>query len=177
MHRVQGEGIIRAITICNPYPSLIFLPESDPRHKRVENRHYSLGSFTGPLLIHAGKSREFLDDVDSFYYDPNYGIPESEMVFGAIVGVVELAGTVALLQGGKVPEAARHRWPWLETHRHKEGPYCLILENPRKFAKPIPYRGMQGLYSIPDDVHTFNAKATLRPTTLVRDSILNLPPA
>ena len=144
---------MKCLTICQPYPTLIFLPESDFRHKRVENRHYWPFSYRGTLLIHAGKSRAFLDDVDSFH-DPNYGIPLEEMVFGAIVGVVNLAGVVELLQGGRVPEAARHRWPWLESHRHKEGPCCLILENPRKFAKPIPYRGAQGLFNVPDDLIT-----------------------
>ena len=142
---------MKTLTICQPYPTLIFLPESDPRHKRCENRQYFPFGYRGPLLIHAGKSREWLDDVDSFN-DPNYGIPESDMVFGAIIGVVELTGVVTLLQGGKLPEAARHRWPWLETHRHKEGPYCVILENPRKFKTPIPYRGAQGLFNVPDDV-------------------------
>ena len=93
---------MKCLTICQPYPSLIFLPEFDPRHKRIENRQYWPFRYTGTLLIHAGKSREWLDDVDSFS-DPNYGIPIEEMVFGAIVGVVHLAGVVRCYRADAFP--------------------------------------------------------------------------
>lgn len=51
---------MKALTICQPYAALICLPSTDWRHKRVENRKW-FTSYRGPLLIHAGKSRDWLE--------------------------------------------------------------------------------------------------------------------
>ncbi|MGO9111202.1 MAG: hypothetical protein ACLP9L_18410, partial [Thermoguttaceae bacterium] len=43
-------------------------------------------------------------------------------------------------------------WPWLETHVHCEGPYCLIFEDAFRFSLPVPFRGMPGLFDVPAGV-------------------------
>jgi hypothetical protein len=50
-------------------------------HKRVESRTWGR-THRGPLLIHAGKSRRWLDSWD-------WPMPEG-LVYGALIGVVDL---------------------------------------------------------------------------------------
>lgn len=141
---------MRALTICEPFASLICLPDDDPRMKRVENRGWAT-KYRGPLLIHAGKNRQWLCTCRS------NGIPESDLTFGAILGIAELRDCVTLLPHNSdaakmIPVAAHIRWPWLATHRHTEGPVCLVLQEVRRFKKPIPWNGKQGLFEIPDEI-------------------------
>lgn len=141
---------MKALTICQPYPYLIFLPESDPRRKRVENRRWAT-SYRGPLLIHAGKSREWLNLDEEEICDETFKIPLKEMVFGAIVGVVDVVDCFELDEGLSRAEAYVRR-PWLADHGHCEGPFCHVYANCRRFAKPIPYRGAQGFFDVPDEL-------------------------
>ncbi len=136
---------MRAITICQPYAELIIAGK-----KRVENRtwpkcglDYIVICSNGPLLIHAGKSREWLDTWHT--------LPD-RMDFGAIIGMVELAGIVHR-DSTLAPK-------WFEYHEHVEGPVCWILKNPRRFVEPIPYRGQQRIWQVPDEIY---APANLLP--------------
>lgn len=146
---------MKALTICQPYATLICLPESDPRHKRVENRTWPT-RHRGPLAIHAGKSLAWLDHEDA-------ADVFEVMPFGAIVGVAELVGCfgVTLARVGKgrgrklvpvAPADALATWPWLRGHRHVEGPVCWVLQNVRPLARPVPWKGRQGLWDVPDEV-------------------------
>lgn len=131
---------MKALTICQPYAELIMRGE-----KLVENRTWPT-RYRGPLLIHAGKSRNWLSE-------DNYGIPISEMDFGFIVGVVKLVDCVDIVGGSSLSKMhIFHRWPWLDEHIHAEGPWCWILDGVQRFQRPITYRGAQGLFEIPTEV-------------------------
>ncbi|MFP4145888.1 MAG: ASCH domain-containing protein [Phycisphaeraceae bacterium] len=119
----------KALTICQPYAHLIMAGE-----KLVENRTWPT-RYRGPLVIHAGKSRAWLDSWDQ-------PVPE-DMPFGAVVGWVRLVDCVRL--GGELPE----KLAWLREHEHASGPWCWVLADPHPAPKPLPYRGRQGLYEIP----------------------------
>ena len=72
-----------ALTVCQPYASLIVgwpgIAVEDV--KRVENRGWRT-SYRGPLLIHAGKSTDYLD---------TWGGPTpAEMPMGVILGSVDI---------------------------------------------------------------------------------------
>lgn len=138
---------MKALTVCEPYASLICLPDDDDRRKRVENRRWSWG-YRGDLLIHAGKSVAFIDDEMSEAWPEGYELAKSDLVFGAILGVCRIVACPNMedIRGPKVPDAMA----WLRDHAHAEGPYCFVLEDVRRFAKPIPYRGQQGPFEIPD---------------------------
>lgn len=149
---------MRCLTVCNPYSHLICLPDDDPRRKRVENRPWRT-SITGELLIHAGKSRSWL-------HGDNYGIPLSEMVFGAIIGICWLEGCAKITPkyqsngdtitkvrlGNLLTDADKARWPWLEYDEHAHGDYGLILSRCKRFPQPIEYRGAQGFFDVPRNV-------------------------
>lgn len=42
--------------------------------------------------------------------------------------------------------------PDLDFGDYTPGRFMIRAENPRRFAKPIPWRGAQGLFDVPDDV-------------------------
>lgn len=139
---------MKAITICQPYPELILRGD-----KRVENRN-QFWRYRGPILIHAGKSREWLRLNERGTVD-QFGIAVAQMTFGAIVGLCDIVDCVRPIRYitepyqrriaifGKQVEA---KYPWLADHVHAEGEYCLILDNVRRFEQPIPARGMLGLW-------------------------------
>ena len=102
--------------------------------KRVENRTWGT-AHRGPLLIHAGVSRGRLGAYGTGEPD------EKRLTFGAILGVVDLVDVV---------ELARISGP-LKAHRFAEGPVCWVLENPRRFRRPVPLKGRVGLFKPPAD--------------------------
>jgi len=140
---------MKALTICQPYASLIMGWKGmlEEIRKRVENRVWRC-HHSGPLLIHAGKSRKFL----SSWAGP---VP-AEMPFGAILGIADVVDCIPYTPESRMPhhgrrfsESSRQKYPWLFNHMHLSGPYCIILENPVRYATPIPYTGRQGLFNVP----------------------------
>jgi hypothetical protein len=140
---------MQGITICQPYAHLICLPESHPEHKRVENRTWYT-RYRGPLLIHAGKSHAWLEpDEDDPTLDA-YGLKIADIAFGAIVGRCDLVDCCHI----DAIKARKYdlKYPWLRQHQHTEGPYCFVLANVVALATPIPFRGAQGFFSVPESV-------------------------
>ena len=130
-----------ALTVCQPYASLIVGWPNMPAAiaKRVENRTRRF-SHRGPLLIHAGKSRDWLNTWS--------GPPPPRMDFGALLGIAEVVACLSIQRIARIDPA--HPFFWIRDHAHTEGPFCLILEQVRRFPFPIPYRGHQGLFQVPD---------------------------
>jgi hypothetical protein len=125
---------MKAITICQPYAWLFTLPATDGRHKRVENREWYT-NYRGPLLIHAGKSRSWLDTWDDITPRETAGL-----IYGAIVARARLGGCVTLnalrdmIRGGAAAASI-----------HAEGPFCWILTEVSPIA-PVYCSGKQGLW-------------------------------
>jgi hypothetical protein len=126
---------MKALTICQPYASLIIRGD-----KRVENRTWPT-SHRGPIYIHAGKSRQWFDDAQLIH---EFGrMPP----FGAVVGIADLVDCVTL---GRIDMGDfDKKYPWLRGHEHANGPWCWILANVVPIG-PWPYRGAQGLFEIND---------------------------
>ena len=125
---------ITALTIYQPWAWAIM---EGP--KRFENRSW-YSRHRGPLLIHAGKSRKSLGAIQ-FLRDAGHQCPdESDLVFGAILGVVGQVGCVR-------PSAAI-----CEGDIFAEGPWCHVYRHPRKLSEPVQYRGQQGYFQVPADV-------------------------
>lgn len=121
---------MKCLTICQPYAELIASGQ-----KLIENRTWPT-NYRGPLLIHAGKSRKWLCT-----YSP---LPK-RMEFGAIVAVVRLVTCLPLkdvIHDDSLMHDVRYR-------HYVEGPYCWVLSDVRRLKVSIPYRGLQGLFSVP----------------------------
>jgi hypothetical protein len=127
-----GDPPMNALTIHNPWATWIV----DGR-KGVENRGFPT-KVRGRIVIHAGaRSGAARWAVDRA---PDGGpIPaEDAMTYGAILGVVDIVDCVRFAD-----LAPAQRTPW------HAGPWCWLLANPLRFARPIPMRGQQGFYPIP----------------------------
>jgi hypothetical protein len=118
------------------------------REKRVENRQWPT-AYRGALLIHAGKSREWLELDDQKLFDEFYNIPLAQMQFGFIIGVAQLRGCIHWNRGIRPYPVIMEAWPWLPNHEHTEGPFCWILEDAFRFSVPVPWRGFPGLFDVP----------------------------
>lgn len=130
---------MKALTICQPYAELILRGE-----KRVENRTWAVSTAQRPLplIIHAGKSRAWFDDDAQLIRE--FGVMPP---FGAIVGtatVIDCVRSADVIMGDY-----KDQYPWLLDHEHMHGPWCWILADVERVS-PIPYRGAQGLFDIPD---------------------------
>lgn len=124
---------MQALTVCQPYAELIARGD-----KPIENRTWST-PFRGKLLIHAGKSRGWMDDADA------YGLRETDLVFGAIVATARLVA--CLRQGSPWPPL----YAELQAHEHANGPWCWILEGVQRLRRPVYCPGAQGLWVPFDD--------------------------
>lgn len=126
---------MKCLTVCQPFASLIANP---PHVKRVENRRWATG-YTGPLAIHAGKSRQWLDCW------PVEQRPDP-MPFGALVAVARLVGCVHIdaIRSGRMAKSLQ----WLRDHEHAEGPWCWVLRNIKPLPEPIRCGGRQGLWTL-----------------------------
>ena len=149
---------MKALTICQPYAELIARGE-----KEIENRTWAT-SYRGPLAIHAGKSKAWLDPEDRTHYPG--------MVFGAVVALATLRGCIRIED---LPLEYR-------GSAHANGPWCWILIDVRRI-EPVPCKGAQGLWDweppralSPDFISTVPPTAGTRALTLdvLREAAANL---
>lgn len=133
----KGSRRMKALTICQPYAELIARGA-----KRVENRRWPT-DYRGPLAIHAGKSKEWLEVGDGLV-DETYGIALAEMSFGAVVAIAELVACIHV-DAIRSPLFVHPDVAWLKTHEHTEGPWCWVLDDVRR-VDPIPASGQQRLW-------------------------------
>jgi len=114
---------MKALTICQPYAELIARGD-----KVIENRTWER-PYRGPLAIHAGKTRTWMDEGD----DERYPV----MVFGAIIAIATLVDVVRL---NDLPEHLR-------DNEHANGPWCWLLRDVRRIT-PIAMDGKLGLWYV-----------------------------
>ena len=133
---------MKAISLWQPWASAIVLGL-----KRIETRGWAT-SHRGPLAIHAAK--RWTPDERDFcrHFARVHGRPELlDPPRGALIGVVDL---VAALPSEALEEGLS------ETERdlgnYGPGRFGWVLEDVLAFRAPIPYRGMQGLFNVPDEV-------------------------
>ena len=129
---------MRALSIHQPWAWAIL-----QAGKTVENRTWST-KYRGPSLVHASKCRASYDQEKPLDWKAMYGVelpPWEELVTGAVVGVVDLVDCVS-------PTSSRaiRLNPWTE------GPVCWVLANPRPLPQPVPFRGAQLLFEVPDEL-------------------------
>jgi hypothetical protein len=137
---------LRVLTVRQPWAWAIVHGGKD-----VENRTRNLaGGYRGPVAIHAGLAKYEQDNEASHAHRAAHGSEVgTEIVFGAVIGVVDLidshwsGGDYALHEAGWTPCQHHHcysqGWAWA-GHQH------LVLSNPRPLAAPIPATGRLGLW-------------------------------
>ncbi len=113
-----------ALTVCQPWAYAIIHGGKD-----VENRSWPT-SYRGLLAIHAGKSRSWLDP-DCPMPDGTDHPPLDKLVFGAVIGIVELVDCLPIRRCKSI---------WAE------GPWCWVLRNARSI-EPVLASGQTRLWT------------------------------
>ncbi len=132
-----GGLILRALTLWQPWAWAVARAG-----KPVENRTWHPPPDVTHLAIHAGKT-----------FDPHAAedicdalglgtLPLEARTHGAVVAVVRLAGCVH--DAAELPEDLQFWW---------SGPHGLRLANVQPLEEPVPCRGAQGLWILPDNAH------------------------
>jgi hypothetical protein len=120
---------MKALSVRQPWAWLIL------HGKDIENRNWPT-KYRGPLLIHASMKYDYEGAGWVKENFPKIKLPSlfmGEVTTGAILGKVEVVDCVA---------ASKSKWFF--------GPYGFVLRNPVEFEKPIPFKGMLGLFDVPD---------------------------
>jgi hypothetical protein len=150
---------MKAISLWQPWASAIALGA-----KTIETRGWQTG-YRGPLAIHAAK-RKVKRELLSFDLDPGWlaalglrerMIAEEALSFGAVVAVCSLFACLRTEWiASEVLDAPHHREGWSAGWTERTmgdftpGRYGWILNNVRLLKKPLPYKGMQGFFDVPD---------------------------
>jgi hypothetical protein len=113
---------MRALSVRQPWAWAIIYGD-----KRVENRNWKNQYTIGRIAIHAGLGDDGFDDYPKRKKRPK----PHELVYGAIIGVVEIVDVVTT-----------HRSVWFE------GQYGWVLRNPRPLRTPIKCIGKLGLWEL-----------------------------
>jgi hypothetical protein len=153
---------MRALTVRQPHATAIIR-----MGKPVENRTRNIaGNYRGPVAIHAGiyepgrvGQRTMFDQDLEVERDKGGLLLRSKRLawpyrlpLGVIIGVVDLTGVHHADEGDMRGESAvgipdGMCSPWAQSNH-----WHLVFENPRVLARPIPYKGQLGLWTLPDDV-------------------------
>lgn len=113
--------------------------------KRVENRVWRR-DYRGRLVIHAGTNTSREAGIRAALQKAGVrDLPSTQQLDalrGHLVGTVELADIVAI---DGAPQQVR-------SEPFCEGPYCWLLSDPRRLKRPVPCRGAQQLWNVPDEL-------------------------
>lgn len=127
---------MKAISLWQPWASLMAMGL-----KKVETRHWPT-RYRGPLLIHAAK--KFVPP-DSGLIQDLVKIPLGDLPRGCLLCKVELIGCHQV-------NADNRPWePECSFGNYEIGRYMWITDNLETFD-PIPFRGSQGIFEVPDDL-------------------------
>jgi hypothetical protein len=126
---------MKALTIHQPYSELILRGE-----KRCENRRWWTG-YRGPLLVHAGKNREWLAAYEEAIrlgrQRPSRDPLPKEMDFGALVGVVKVTACVKLEDVGACRQVGFH-YPGCSVIRTPKGRIAGSSNSRVGLQRPFP---------------------------------------
>jgi hypothetical protein len=131
---------MKALSLWQPWASAVALGM-----KAVETRHWAC-SYRGPLAIHAAK-RWTADERDLHEIEVAAGRMPPALPLGAVVAIANL---VAIQR----TEALRSTLPNEEIYwgNYADGRFGWLLSDIRPLAAPIPFRGAQGLFEVPDEL-------------------------
>lgn len=136
---------MKAISLWQPWASAIAVGI-----KKIETRHWPIG-YRGEIAIHAAKTQEGVKQLigigrgDLIKQVVRLNPSDELLPLGAIVAVARLDGCYRVDQ----VEPSEYEAAWGDF---SVGRYCWMLSHVVALPKPIPYRGQQGLFEIPDDL-------------------------
>lgn len=129
---------MKALSLWQPWASAIAIGE-----KSIETRHW-ISHHRGPLLIHAAKKGPKLVVADCIdVLDLN--LDAEHIPYGALVAVAKM---VRCCRAEDLEVSSRED----VLGDFSRGRFGWVLEDVRAFKQPIPFRGKQGIFNVPEDV-------------------------
>lgn len=133
---------MKAISLWQPWASAISLG-----HKRIETRGWPT-RHRGPIAIHAAKRWTPEEREIASMFEERHGMTGlADPPRGCIVAVATL---VSVRPTEHLIEEISETEEMLGNYG--PGRYGWMLEDVRRLDDPVPWRGMQGLFEVPDSV-------------------------
>lgn len=135
-----------AISLLQPWATLVVIGA-----KTIETRSWST-RHRGPILIHASQGKAggiFSEDLTFKKYIPDF----KALPFGSVIGSVHI-DTILRVEDFDISDAAMNTLSMEEKAfgDYSSGRYGWVLTDPVAFKKPIPARGMPGLWRFNTDL-------------------------
>jgi hypothetical protein len=135
---------MRAVSLWQPWATAFVLGIKGPETRK--NCDIWRTNYRGPLAIHAAlrwerKEREFAQ------VEYTLGRLPARLPFGALVGVVDLDDVRATEEVAPQLTAIERLYG-----NYAPGRLAWIVSNQRALPEPIAYKGLQGFFTIPDDI-------------------------
>lgn len=169
---------MKAISLWQPWASLIANGA-----KKIETRSWPT-NYRGPILIHAAKRKnkgEMIEICNQPWMLAALGTDWknalehlNNLPYGAIVALAELVDCkrVDKFVHADLIKRQRHHngdpntWCEYWLGNYEPGRFGWVLENVKALDTPIPYKGEQGLFEVPDTVlpqHDFSQSKEMSP--------------
>lgn len=132
--------MVRAISLWQPWASAIVVGS-----KTIETRHWST-KYRGPIAIHAAK-RWAPDQREFASVEFTFGRLPKRLPFGAVIAVARLVDVLPT-DGLKLTVGALDRI----YGNYEPGRFGWLLDDVRELPAPIPYRGGQSFFNVPDEL-------------------------
>jgi activating signal cointegrator 1 len=146
---------LRAISLWQPWATLIAIGA-----KRIETRSWDPGyaPIHGPIAIHASKRVDryaFRNPfINKALFDAGISVA-GQLPRGAIVAVCDLDASCQCYANGSFSRFGAPVFvgaPECYFGDYAAGRYAWMLSNLRKLEKPVPFRGRQKWFHVPDDL-------------------------
>ncbi len=134
---------MKAISLWQPWASALMLGKGFKEH---ETRHWST-NYRGLVAIHAAK-RWTRDEVYALDELVSAGFPLNSPPRGCVLGYAELRDCVEITDVSTPPRMPRDRIAGNWT----PGRFAWRFTNHVLLPEPIPYRGAQGFFDVPDSL-------------------------
>ncbi|HBE02405.1 MAG TPA: hypothetical protein DC049_08000 [Spirochaetia bacterium] len=142
--------LFEKLTKVRPTPNVLAVdtPGYDDGKKRLIVADKVLRAFTQNIIMNIDEHRHLKGakilhvTILSCYSNSLKQI----LAFGALVGIVDVIDCVKITAENAPVEPER------TFGDYTPGRFAIITENARRFRTPIPYRGAQGLFDVPDQV-------------------------
>ena len=144
---------MKCISLWQPWATLLVCGR-----KKLETRHWTT-SYTGPLLIHAAKrwtgEQMVLCARDPFYMSllssgySGFHYRKTSLPLGAIVGAVELTNCLGV-SADPVQRWLSQNPDEIHFGDYSHGRYAWACDIPHQLEEPIPEKGHQGFWDVPN---------------------------
>ena len=158
---------MKCLSLWQPWASLLFSPGEF--RKEFETRPRAMGIKVGETIaIHAAKTLDGFRALDQIRRDDRFVIRQSlaeqfpevkpgelwqnVLPFGAIVGVLTIGG---MNRVEEIRDVITERERAFGDFR--DGRFAIATVDPVKFAEPIPFKGLQGVFFVP--AHVLNQES------------------